>query len=97
MSSSSARVNTFPVGLWGVLRTMAAVFLLNARANSFSSMDQSGSRKVTYTGFAPGRLARRVCSRMTDSVKSLMRLAGSGDLAGADFTVRVFAFFMEQP
>src|SRR5258707_5935754 len=40
MNSSSARVNTLPVGLFGVLRIIALVFGPNAAANSFSSYDQ---------------------------------------------------------
>src|SRR5258707_15892701 len=40
MNSSSARVNTLPVGLFGVLRIIAFVCGPNAAANSFSSYDQ---------------------------------------------------------
>src|SRR5258707_7878865 len=40
MYSSSVRVKTLPVGLFGVLRIIALVFGPNAAANSFSSYDQ---------------------------------------------------------
>src|SRR5258707_15455547 len=40
INSSSARVNTLPVGLFGVLRIIAFVCGPNAAANSFSSYDQ---------------------------------------------------------
>ena len=43
MSSSSARVNTLPVGLWGELTTIARVRPVNAARSSSGSIDQSGS------------------------------------------------------
>src|SRR5260221_6567082 len=58
MYSSSVRVKTLPVGLFGVLRIIALVFGPNAAANSFSSYDQkefssAGGRLFTQRGGAP--------------------------------------------
>src|SRR5260370_36876367 len=60
MYSSSVRVKTLPVGLFGVLRIIALVFGPNAAANSFSSYDQKefsspGGRLFTKSGGAPLR------------------------------------------
>src|SRR5258708_29895684 len=62
MYSSSVRVKTLPVGLFGVLRIIALVFGPNAAANSFSSYDQkefssAGGRLFTKRGGAPLRIA----------------------------------------
>src|SRR5260370_34370830 len=61
MYSSSVRVKTLPVGLFGVLRIIALVFGPNAAANSFSSYDQkefssAGGRHLTERGGAPPRI-----------------------------------------
>ncbi len=47
MAISSARLNTFPVGLLGLFSTIARVRSLNAAASSVSFSAQSGSCKVT--------------------------------------------------
>src|SRR5260221_968905 len=62
MYSSSVRVKTLPVGLFGVLRIIALVFGPNAAANSFSSYDQkefssAGGRLLTKRRGAPLRNA----------------------------------------
>src|SRR5260221_4085479 len=62
INSSSARVNTLPVGLFGVLRIIAFVCGPNAAANSFSSYDQkefssAGGRILSKGGGAPLRIA----------------------------------------
>src|SRR5260370_32867837 len=61
MNSSSARVNTLPVGLFGVLRMMALVCGPKAAANSFSSYDQkdfssAGGRIFPKTGGGPPQI-----------------------------------------
>src|SRR5258706_11209044 len=58
MYSSSVRVKTLPVGLFGVLRIIALVFGPNAAANSFSSYDQkefssAGGPPLSKSGGAP--------------------------------------------
>src|SRR5947207_2658065 len=60
MASSSSRVNTFPVGLFGVFRMIALVFSLNAAASSSGSnvhvvVAPDGGWSVTYRGVAPPR------------------------------------------
>ena len=57
MSCSSSRVNTLPVGLFGELMTIARVRLVKARVSSSGSKRQSGSRRRTYFGSAPARIA----------------------------------------
>ena len=47
MSSSSAFEYTFPVGLCGVLTTIARVFALNAARSASGSNDQSGGWSAT--------------------------------------------------
>src|SRR5229473_2019190 len=59
ISSSSERENTFPVGLCGVLTTMARVLEVNAERSASGSNDQSGGRSVTYRGLAQLRRAPR--------------------------------------
>src|SRR5258707_15883672 len=76
MNSSSARVNTLPVGLFGVLRIIALVCGPNAAASSFSSYDQkefslAGGRILTKRGVAPmkipfGRMTRKNWPRHSD-------------------------------
>lgn len=56
-SASSSRLNTFPVGLFGVLMTMALVRPEKARSSSAGSKVQSGSRRRTKRGTAPQRIA----------------------------------------
>ena len=46
---SSSRVNTLPVGLVGVLITIARVLSLNAAASTPGSIDQSGARRLEET------------------------------------------------
>ena len=53
ISSSSARVNTRPVGLWGVFTRIARVRSVKAARSSASSMAKSGGRSVTKRGTAP--------------------------------------------
>ena len=70
--SSSSRVNTFPVGLFGVLMMIALVLSLNAAASSSGSNVQPALSdveasalgpsevdgcSVTYRGVAPERIA----------------------------------------
>ena len=53
MVSSSARVNTRPVGLFGVFTMIALVRDVNARASSSGSKVNAGGRRGTNTGVAP--------------------------------------------
>ena len=57
MNSSSSRVNTLPVGLFGVLTMMALVRGPNARVSSSRSKLQSGACRRTKRGVAPERIA----------------------------------------
>ena len=45
--SSSSRVNTLPVGLWGEFRTMARVRIDRTLRSASGSNDQSGGRRAT--------------------------------------------------
>jgi hypothetical protein len=53
ITSSSGREKTLPVGLCGVLTTIARVRALNARRSSSGSNVQSGGRSATKRGTAP--------------------------------------------
>lgn len=57
MSPISSFVNTRPVGLCGVLTTMALVRAVNAARRRSGSKRQSGGSSGTKTGFAPARIA----------------------------------------
>jgi hypothetical protein len=57
MTSSSSRVKTLPVGLFGVLMMMARVRFENARARSSGSNRQSGAWSRTKRGVAPETIA----------------------------------------
>ena len=53
MASRSARENTLPIGLWGVLSRMRRVRGVTARRSSSWSSAKSGVRSVTGRRTAP--------------------------------------------
>ena len=57
MASSSARENTWPVGLCGEFRTSARARGVTAARRAASSNFHSGGVSGTNTGFAPQRIA----------------------------------------
>ena len=57
MVSSSRSEKTLPVGLLGLLKTIARVRGLNARASRSGSNEKSGGSSGTKTGLAPEMIA----------------------------------------
>ena len=57
MISSSRSENTLPVGLFGLLNTIARVRGVKARARRSGSNEKSGGSSGTKTGFAPEMIA----------------------------------------
>ncbi len=53
MAASSSSVNTRPVGLWGLLITIALVFGEKTDRSSSRSIPNPGGLNVTYLGTAP--------------------------------------------
>ena len=56
ITCSSALENTLPEGLFGLLKTMARVRELTARASRSGSNEKSGGSSGTHTGSAPAMM-----------------------------------------